>query len=118
MSKFNKIINAGKEIFQQSSAHGIPNIINNSNLVTKLIWLLSVLISTCALIWFTCNTILDYLEYPVVSSINTNYESLTEFPTITICSKYWSDDFSNKTNRQNFSTISICNKYWADSNQN
>jgi hypothetical protein len=96
MSKFNKIINAGKEIFQQSSAHGIPNIINNSNLVTKLIWLLSVLISTCALIWFLCNTILDYFEYPVVTSINTNYESPTEFPTITICSKYWSDDFSNK----------------------
>ncbi len=96
MSKFNKIINAGKEIFQQSSAHGIPNIIKNSNLVTKLIWLLSVLISTCALIWFLCNTILDYFEYPVVTSINTNYESPTEFPTITICSKYWSDDFSNK----------------------
>jgi hypothetical protein len=55
---------------------------------------LSVLISTCALIWFTCDTILDYLEYPVVTSINTNYESPTEFPAISICSRYWSDDFS------------------------
>jgi hypothetical protein len=96
MNKFDKIIKAGRETFSQSTAHGIPNIINNSNLVTKLIWLLSVLISTCALIWFLCNTILDYFEYPVVTSINTNYESPTEFPTITICSKYWSDDFSKK----------------------
>jgi hypothetical protein len=94
MNKLDKIIKAGKETFSQSTAHGIPNIINNSNLISKLIWLLCVLISMCALIWFTYNAILEYLKYPIVTSINTNYESPAEFPTVAICSKYWVDDIS------------------------
>ena len=48
----------------------------------------------CALIWFTYNAILEYLKYPIVTSINTNYESPAEFPTVAICSKYWVDDIS------------------------
>jgi len=91
MSRSNDIKAKLTEIFTVSSFHGIPNFLKSQRFVIKSIWLISTLISAGVCIWFTCDSILNYYEYPVITSINTQYRSPTPFPTISICSLRWAD---------------------------
>jgi len=71
MSRSNDIKAKLTEIFTVSSFHGIPNFLKSQRFVIKSIWLISTLISAGVCIWFTCDSILNYYEYPVITSINT-----------------------------------------------
>ena len=62
---------------EESSMHGIPNIIRSDRAILKIVWLIILLasISYCAyLMWMSIQT---YLRYPVV----TNIDKILQIPT-------------------------------------
>jgi len=113
MSKLENIIEKITEICSVSTIHGIPNFLKSQRFLIKSIWLISTLISTGVCLWFTCDSILNYYEYPITTSINIKYQSPTPFPTISMCSKYWADPniYNSKTNIKE--TIISCNLFWT-----
>lgn len=81
-----------------SSFHGVPNFLHSKRFAIKILWLISTLISACTCVYFLSNSIMKYFSYPIVTSINTKYESFTPFPTISVCSFYWNDRSFGKRN--------------------
>ena len=68
-----------------TTAHAIPNIIRSKLLVLKLLWFISLLISSGGCAYLMYRTIASYLEFEVVTKISINREIPSLFPTVTIC---------------------------------
>ena len=71
-----------------TTAHGIANVISTENMLVKLMWLISIAISTLACAYFNRNTVLDYFSFDVVTQIDIIHETSALFPTISFCSAY------------------------------
>ena len=82
------------------------------NLLAQVIWVLILIASTCATYWLITNSILDYLQYEVVSQTNVFYEVPTKFPAITICDN---DPFSSKFAESLYENVSKANIHVAKS---
>ena len=73
------------DLILSMSIHGLPSIFRTKRAFFKLMWLLLTLLFTSACIYFSVNSILDYLQYDTITSITEMYEQESEFPTISIC---------------------------------
>ena len=76
-----------KESIQGSTFHGVPNIYRSKNLILKLFWIVCFLGSTAFCSYSIAKSILDFIEYRVVTHISSIYENPIEFPLITVNKK-------------------------------
>ena len=76
------------ELLSISTIHGLPNVVKSKRIVHKIMWsfAFSVFLGACCYSIYEC--ISSYLEYKVVTEIQTVYEQPAIFPTISFCSKY------------------------------
>jgi len=68
-----------------STSHGIPNIFRTNNIFIKLMWLLFLIFSSSMCTFMVVRSILDYLNFDVVTKVRVFSEVPSEFPAITIC---------------------------------
>ena len=76
-----------KEFGQLTTLHGIPNILRAKYLTLKIIWILFFLIATAAAFYMISSSIINYLNFEVVTRITLVNEQPFDFPTITICNR-------------------------------
>ncbi len=83
----NKLKETLHDLLLTSSIHGLPNIARSKRIFHKLMWAIAftILFSFCCYSIYKC--ISAYLEYKVVTEIETVYEQPSIFPTISFCSK-------------------------------
>ncbi len=82
----NKIKNKVSELIQVSTAYGLPNVYRSKRLFNKSFWLFFLVISFMGASYYIYNDIVDYFNYEVVTTVKTEYDQPTEFPTISFCS--------------------------------
>ena len=89
-------------------------IVNSPNKLTKIYLLILFITATTFSSYLVINSILSYLEYPVLSTTRTLYERPSVFPKITICNVNQfttkeSIDFLKQVNKEYNSSIDIFN---------
>ena len=82
-----------KEIVSISSVHGVPNLIATKRSIIRYLWIFFILCSSGVCSYFVSKTIMDYLNYDVVSLIDVINEQYSEFPTVSICTTTGGYDF-------------------------
>lgn len=82
-NKFIKLKTNLKNLLSDSTSHGLPKIVNSERVCFKLMWLLSLVVSTSVGFYLIVSNIFDYLDYEVVTKIQIINESLMPFPTVT-----------------------------------
>lgn len=85
-----------KELGLASTAYGISNILRSKRNFHKILWIFFILISTTISCWFVYDALFNFLEYKVVTLVQSVYEQPTQFPTISFCSYSKKDAFTNK----------------------
>jgi len=78
-SKKEKILEKSKELALGSTFIGLPNIFRTDKACLKLMWLVLLITGISIGIYITIKTILDYLDYEVVTSIKVINESQLNF---------------------------------------
>jgi hypothetical protein len=73
------------EIFQESTTHGIPNILHKDNIYLRIFWFILLLVSIGFCAYLIIKAILDYLNFDVTSKIRLVNESPMTYPMISIC---------------------------------
>lgn len=73
------------ELGTTSTAYGIPCLIRSKKLYQKIFWISFILGSSLASFILVKDGIFNYLDFKIVTIIQTIYEQPTEFPTITLC---------------------------------
>ncbi len=68
-----------------TTAHGISNIILNTGLIFKLMWIGCSLGSCAGCSIFLYRTVIDYMSYEVVTTIREFGETPSPFPTVSLC---------------------------------
>lgn len=96
------------EIVAISSVHGVPNLMATKRVFIKYMWLFFILGSSGVCGYFVSNTILDYLNYDVVSVIDIINEQYSEFPTISVCSSTGELDLPNAIISCSFNSDAGC----------
>jgi hypothetical protein len=91
----------------QKMLHYGPN-----NIKIQFIWLFILLGSTGATFYFISKSLIDYLNYEVVSQTNVIYELPTQFPTITFCDN---NPFSTFESQSFIEKIAFTNKVSTNS---
>jgi hypothetical protein len=76
-----------KNMIDNSSIHGIPNVIRTELKLTKYIWIFFLILSTSYCIYQIKETISSFLEFETTSKIKIESNLMIEFPMITICNK-------------------------------
>jgi len=79
-----------KEIFQLiefSTAYGLPNIFRSKRFFNKIFWTTFLIVSMALAAFYIVNDLADYFNYDVVTTVKTEYDQPTEFPTVSFCSK-------------------------------
>jgi len=79
-----------KEIFQLiefSTAYGLPNIFRSKRFFNKIFWTTFLIVSMALAAFYIFNDLADYFNYEVVTTVKTEYDQPTEFPTVSFCSK-------------------------------
>ena len=70
----------------ESSFIGIPKILNNQlSKNVRLIWVFLFVVTTFSAVWFLIDQTNLFLQYNVLTFINENRDSKTEFPVVTLC---------------------------------
>ncbi len=80
-----KIKNTIKSIIEDSTVHGIPRLLKSNSLISKITWIIFFCLSTSCCIYLIISAIFNYLQYSVVTTIETIIEIPTILPVITIC---------------------------------
>ena len=68
-----------------STSHGIPNAIRNTHLPMKIMWSISFILSTALCSCLIIQSIMQYLEFDVITKVRIVSETEAEFPRIAIC---------------------------------
>jgi hypothetical protein len=79
-----------REIFhliEFSTVYGLPNIFRSRRLFNKLFWLTFLVLSMTAASLYIFYDLVDYFNYEVVTTVKTEYDQPTEFPTVSFCTK-------------------------------
>jgi hypothetical protein len=74
-----------KELLSSSTAHGIPNIVKTDNLIVKIMWIIFLIVSISAGSYYTIDSILDYLKFNTVTTIQVISEDQSQLPVISFC---------------------------------
>lgn len=72
-------------ILSNSSVNGLPNLVKASNIFLKIMWSISLIISTCVGSYYTIDSIIDFFKYNSVTIIDVIHEQQSQFPTISFC---------------------------------
>ncbi|XP_033096439.1 acid-sensing ion channel 1A-like [Anneissia japonica] len=72
-------------IFERTTAHGIPNIYRSETKLGKLIWTSLFLTAVSLLLYQSKELVAKYLTYPVDVQLDVKYKIELEFPAVTIC---------------------------------
>jgi hypothetical protein len=72
-------------LIDNTTIHGIQNVLRTKNLFLKIVWTLFILASICIGIYYIIDSSLDYLKYSTVTTIKVIDEKQAEFPTISVC---------------------------------
>ena len=82
-----EIKNILKELFGDSTIHAVPRIIKSKRVFIKILWSISLLVSTSYCFYLIINSILSYLDFN--NNIITRIEKISEtpslFPQVMIC---------------------------------
>lgn len=73
------------QLSKSSTVHGWSHSFRTDRLVLKIMWIIFFLGSTGVSIYFITKTVLNFLEYDIVTEIDVIYERKSEFPTVTFC---------------------------------
>jgi len=73
------------DILAESTAYGLPKIFKSKRLFLKLFWLVFFILGSIASIYFTIQSINNYLKYEVIPQISKISQDPMPFPTITFC---------------------------------
>ncbi|CAF0907174.1 unnamed protein product [Brachionus calyciflorus] len=65
--------------------HGLPNIFRTKYLSIKVLWTLAFILANGACFYFIVKSVLEYLEYNVVTKIRVLEKDSVQFPAVTIC---------------------------------
>lgn len=84
-SKYETLKQKSKEILLASTFHGVQGIVKESNYLIRIIWIICFLISLASCSYFVLQSVLNFLDYEVMTSIQTIYEQESEFPVVSIC---------------------------------
>ena len=69
----------------ESTTHGVANMIKTHRTSVRIFWLCVFLGSLSGCTFFITNSIKDYLQYPVVTTVEVYNEVFSPFPAISIC---------------------------------
>jgi hypothetical protein len=78
-------MNQVKELIEQTTAHGIPNLVRKKSLLIKIIWTICIILCINGLIIILYKSVKAYLKYEVVTNINVHDDVNPEFPAISFC---------------------------------
>ena len=70
---------------QRLKMDGLPNSARSKIKIFKLIWLVVTILSSCACSVLIAQAIIEYLQYPVITTSRLLQEQQSVFPTVTIC---------------------------------
>jgi hypothetical protein len=84
-NKIKKIKKRTRELLEGSTCHGLPNIVRAKKVVIITMWTLVTFVSTCAASYFVIDSIVDFLKYHTVTTLQAVNEQQSQFPTISIC---------------------------------
>ena len=73
------------DLIEDSTMHGLPRIFKSKSWLVKIMWFLCFLGSTGYCVYLTLTSVFDFLDYNVVTSIETFREIPSTLPAITIC---------------------------------
>jgi acid-sensing ion channel 5 len=74
-----------REQILASTSHGLPNALRNRHLPMKTMWSISFVLSTALCSVLIIQSIIQYLEFEVITKVRIVGETEAEFPRITIC---------------------------------
>lgn len=92
-----KIKDSTVELILASTSHGLPSIFRSKRICFKVMWTVLFISSFSVCTYFVTSSILEYLNYEVVTSIELIYEIQSEIPTISFCGNQ--TNFGNKSIR-------------------
>ena len=75
------------ELILVMSIQGVPNVFRTKHYFMKFVWIICLVISVIYTAYNILMSVLDYLQYDVITSVRVVNELPTEFPKITICNK-------------------------------
>ncbi|CAF0860551.1 unnamed protein product [Brachionus calyciflorus] len=65
--------------------HGFPNIFRTKNLSIKILWIIAFIVSNGFCFYFIAKSLLEYLQFNVVTKIRVLEKDSIQFPAVTIC---------------------------------
>ena len=74
-----------KELLQNSSAHGLPNIYQGTHWMHRTLWTILFLCGVIAVGWQVTMIFLKYVSAPYQVNVENRFRSDLEFPSITLC---------------------------------
>lgn len=93
--KLKLILQNISQLLTESTALGVPKIFRSKRIFLKLYWLFFFLFGSFATLFFIQDYIINYLQYEVVTKIESIYQQPMTFPTVSFCAKN-SSAFVNK----------------------
>jgi hypothetical protein len=82
----------------ESTSYGFPKVIKSKIIILKIIWSIYFLIGSIVTVWFLLSSIMNYLDYEIVSRIQTLSEKSMLFPSISIFPhSSFKDSFTNRS---------------------
>jgi hypothetical protein len=97
-SSSNKYIEILKDVLGSSSIHGSSNIVKNQSIVVKLFWTVCLVVSSGFFMYLLIQTVLDFLNFDVVTQIKVEKKITTDFPTVMICNQnLFTTNYSKQT---------------------
>ena len=85
--KLKKMQHKLEEYSQDTTMHGIRNIVKTESLLIRIMWLICLIISTASCSYFIFLGLVNYLNFDIVTIIDTIYEHHSQFPTVSFCNK-------------------------------
>ena len=84
-TKKEQIIETLNETVDLTSIHGIPNIVKNKNILTKIMWIIFFLGSVGVCGWFLVTSFLSFFNFDYVTNIEFTYQNQIIFPIVSFC---------------------------------
>jgi len=82
------------ELVETSTAYGLPNISRSKRLFNKFFWVTFLVLSVTLSSYYIFSDLVDFYNYELVTTVKTDYDQPTQFPTVSFCSKYSNDEFN------------------------
>ena len=74
-----------KELLESSSLPGVPILTRSRQVLTRIVWLIFILIFVCLSIKYVIESVQSYYEYELVTNINVYREKESQFPAVSFC---------------------------------